>query len=318
MSTTTSARSGRRPDLRGRRPRSPGRAVRGGPQRPHRRGRLRGPAQPGDRNGDQRAEGALENNTDGDDIDVQCASIDLVKTAGNAADGTILTIPVPGSVTFTYVVTNTGTADLEDIALVDDNATPANTADDVTIICPSTSLEAGDSMTCTATLPVTGTGITRTNVATVTATPDLDYEAEVSATDDAVVKVPAPVVTPRPTPRSPRPHQHPRRGYPGRARQRPPACVQCRRGGARQACTRPVPPCDVPDGRGTRPLSGRRRQPRRRSGRGGGRHDGDRIRGCSHCPPGHAEILARAGAVAVIGEMADLTLAVAERHPAAR
>ena len=40
--------------------------------------------------------------------------------------------------------------------------------------------------------------------------------------------------------------------------------------------------------------------------------------GGSHCPPGHAEILARAGAVAVIGEMADLTLAVAERHPAAR
>ena len=74
----------------------------------------------------------LENNTDGDDIVVQCASIDLVKTAGNAADGTILTIPVPGSVTFTYVVTNTGTADLVDIALVDDNATPANTADDVT------------------------------------------------------------------------------------------------------------------------------------------------------------------------------------------
>ena len=59
-------------------------------------------------------------------------------------------------------------------------------------------------MTCTATLPVTGTGITRTNIATVTATPVLDTEAEVSATDDAVVKVPAPVVTPRPTPGSPR------------------------------------------------------------------------------------------------------------------
>ena len=56
-------------------------------------------------------------------------------------------------------------------------------------------------MTCTATLPVTGTGITRTNIATVTATPVLDSEGEVSATDDAVVKVPAPVVTPRPTPR---------------------------------------------------------------------------------------------------------------------
>ena len=144
---------------------------------------------------------ATGNNQDGDTVDVQCASISLVKTAGDAADGAILTIPVPGTVTFTYVVTNTGTTDLEGIHLVDDNATPANTADDITIICPQTSLEAGESMTCTADIPVTGTGITRTNVATVTAHPVLDEESTVSATDDAVVKVPAPVITPRPTPR---------------------------------------------------------------------------------------------------------------------
>ena len=143
----------------------------------------------------------LANNSDGDEIDVLCPSISLVKTAGNAADGAILTIPVPGDVVFTYLVTNTGSADLTDIALVDDNATPANTADDITVLCPETFLAAGDTMTCTATIPVTGKGITRTNVATVTAVPLVDSETEVSATDDAVVKVPAPVVTPRPTPR---------------------------------------------------------------------------------------------------------------------
>jgi hypothetical protein len=143
---------------------------------------------------------ATGNNQDGDTVDVQCASISLVKTAGDAADGEILTIPVPGTVTFTYVVTNTGTSDLEDIELVDDNAT-ANTDDDITVICPSTTLEAGESMTCTADIPVTGKGITRTNVATVTAVPVLDSESTVSATDDAVVKVPAPVITPRPTPK---------------------------------------------------------------------------------------------------------------------
>ena len=86
----------------------------------------------------------LDNNRDGDEIDVLCPSIDLVKTAGNAADGAILTIPVPGDVVFTYLVTNTGSADLTDIALVDDNATPANTADDITVICPETFLAAGD------------------------------------------------------------------------------------------------------------------------------------------------------------------------------
>jgi uncharacterized repeat protein (TIGR01451 family) len=146
-------------------------------------------------------EDATGNNTDGAEIDVQCASISLVKTAGNAADGAILTIPVPGNVTFTYVVKNTGTATLVNIHLVDDNATPANTADDVTVTCPKTTLAAGESMTCTVSLPVTGTGITRTNVAVVTAHPQLDTESTVSAHDDAVVKVPAPVVTPRPTPK---------------------------------------------------------------------------------------------------------------------
>ena len=120
---------------------------------------------------------ATENNSDDATIDVQCASISLVKTAGTAADGATLVVAKPGNVVFTYVVTNTGTADLMDISLVDDNATPANTGDDITVICPSLTLAAGASMTCTATLPVTY-GL-RTNIATVTAVPELEPEAEV-------------------------------------------------------------------------------------------------------------------------------------------
>ena len=142
-------------------------------------------------------------NTDNDQasasIAVQCTGITLVKTAGDAANGDTLTLLVPGNVVFTYVVTNTGTADLQGLVLVDDNATPANPADDITVTCPSSTLAAGESMTCTATLPV-GYG-THTNTATVTTHPVVDQEGTVSATDNAVVFVPQPEVTPTPTPK---------------------------------------------------------------------------------------------------------------------
>ena len=144
------------------------------------------------------AEDALDNSDDAS-ITVQCASISLVKTAGDAADGTELLVPVPGNVIFTYVVTNTGTATLQDVTLVDDNATPNNTADDITVTCPKLILAPGEVMTCHATLPVTF-GL-RINIATVTANPVLDPETEVSDTDDAVVRVPELEVTPKPTPR---------------------------------------------------------------------------------------------------------------------
>jgi uncharacterized repeat protein (TIGR01451 family) len=130
-------------------------------------------------------------NDGGDDddstIDVYCPSVGIVKTAGTAADGTVF-VTTPGNVEFTYVVTNTGTIDLVNIVVVDDNATPANTADDVTLVCPKDALSAGESMTCTATLPV-GFGV-RTNVAEVTGNPSIDTEVEVSDEDDAVVRVP--------------------------------------------------------------------------------------------------------------------------------
>ena len=138
------------------------------------------------------AEQAMGNNSDDATIVVECASISLVKTAGNAADGATY-VTEPGDVLFTYVVTNTGTADLENIALVDDNATPGDTSDDVTVTCPETTLAAGASMTCTTTLPV-DFGV-RTNVATVTANSVLDVEGQVSDTDDAVVRVPQLTIT---------------------------------------------------------------------------------------------------------------------------
>jgi uncharacterized repeat protein (TIGR01451 family) len=144
------------------------------------------------------ATSAKGNNSDDASITVQCASISLVKTADAAADGADLLLAVPGDVVFTYVVTNTGTAALTNVALVDDNATPGDTSDDIAIVCPKTTLAAGEAMTCTATLPV-GIGL-RVNIATVTANPVLDPEGKVSDTDDAVVRVPEPEVTPTPTP----------------------------------------------------------------------------------------------------------------------
>ena len=144
------------------------------------------------------AASAMGNNSDDASITVQCASISLVKTAGNAADDADLLLAVPGNVVFTYVVTNTGTAALENVDLVDDNATPGDTSDDIAITCPEDTLAAGESMTCNATLPV-GIGL-RINIATVTANPVLESEGEVSDADDAVVRVPEPEVTPTPTP----------------------------------------------------------------------------------------------------------------------
>jgi len=140
---------------------------------------------------DNEAAADTENNTDDANIVVQCASISLVKTAGTAADGDEF-VTEPGTVTFTYLVTNTGTAALQNITLVDDNATPADTSDDVTVTCPQSALAAGAWMTCTADLPV-GFGL-RTNVAEVTASPVLG-EGQVSATDDAVVRVPQLTIT---------------------------------------------------------------------------------------------------------------------------
>jgi hypothetical protein len=106
--------------------------------------------------------------------------IDILKTV----DPT--TLPVGGGdVTYTYVVTNTGDVPLTDVAVRDDNGTPANTADDFDVDCPKTELAVDEAMTCTA--DVSGTTETTTNIATATGK---DGDTTVTDTDDATVTVP--------------------------------------------------------------------------------------------------------------------------------
>ena len=62
--------------------------------------------------------------------------------------------PSPGTVTYTYLVTNTGPLALSDVTVTDDNGTPATPGDDFAATCPKTTLAVGESMTCTATIDV--------------------------------------------------------------------------------------------------------------------------------------------------------------------
>ncbi len=89
------------------------------------------------------AKGDTEDNTDDAVVIVHCTGLTLVKTAGTAADGAEL-VAMPGDVLFTYVVKNSGSAALENLALVDDNATPADPSDDIVVTCPKTTLGAGE------------------------------------------------------------------------------------------------------------------------------------------------------------------------------
>ncbi len=122
--------------------------------------------------------------------------IELVKTAGNAADGETEYIDSPQSVTYTYTYTNTGETHLKDITVVDDNGTPSDTSDDFTVCTISGPLAPGDSGTCTASRTISAD---TTNTATVTANPtdgngtDLPGN-DVSDTDDAVVDLVSPAI----------------------------------------------------------------------------------------------------------------------------
>ena len=122
-------------------------------------------------------------------------SIDIVKTAGDATDGAVLT-DLAGDITYTYVVTNDGANRLVDIEIVDDNGTPADTSDDFgtadgTITCDvdPRELDPGASMTCTATVPVTDS---RTNIATVNGSSV--HGTPVEDEDDAEVIIRKPVI----------------------------------------------------------------------------------------------------------------------------
>lgn len=112
-------------------------------------------------------------------------SISIVKTAGTALDGAEF-LTGPGPVTYTYKVTNTGPVSLSGIVVTDDNGTPGTTSDDFTVVCPGTTLAAGASMTCRATITVTAN---RTNIGTVTGTSH--GGTHVTDSDDAVVRVPS-------------------------------------------------------------------------------------------------------------------------------
>ena len=81
---------------------------------------------------------------------------------------------------------NTGPVTLNSVSVVDDNGTPADDSDDFEVDCPKTTLEAGESMSCEATLTVT---TNRTNIAA--ASGESDGGTQVEDSDDAVVRVPA-------------------------------------------------------------------------------------------------------------------------------
>ena len=90
---------------------------------------------------------------DTDDHTVSVPDIEIVKTAGDAADGEVYATEA-GDVTYTYAVQNSGPVSLVDVTVTDDAGTPADDSDDFDATCPKTTLAAGESMTCTATVAV--------------------------------------------------------------------------------------------------------------------------------------------------------------------
>ena len=127
--------------------------------------------------------------TDNAVVDIVNPSIQVVKTAGTAPDGTILYLPGGGPVLYTYVVTNTGDTYLTNIPVKDDNGTPGVPGDDITVCTIAGPLAPGASATCTTTLNITAD---RTNIATATGTPSNQAGqplgvGNVTDTDDAVV-----------------------------------------------------------------------------------------------------------------------------------
>ncbi len=79
--------------------------------------------------------------TDSDDAKVDVIGLTVVKTVG------VTSVSVGDTVTYTYVITNTGSVPLSDITLTDDKIG--------TITLPATTLAAGQSMSVTATYVVT-------------------------------------------------------------------------------------------------------------------------------------------------------------------
>jgi uncharacterized repeat protein (TIGR01451 family)/fimbrial isopeptide formation D2 family protein len=91
--------------------------------------------------------------SDDEEVIPEFPDIEVVKTAGDAADDEVFET-VPGDVTYTYVVTNDGPLPLSDVTVTDDAGTPGDTSDDFTADCPKTTLAVDESMTCTFTIDV--------------------------------------------------------------------------------------------------------------------------------------------------------------------
>lgn len=125
------------------------------------------------------------NDTDDAVVDVLIPGIEIIKTAGGAADGATYFAEPGELVTYTYEVTNTGDLTLSGLVVRDDNGTPAYPGHDFDALCAETTLAPGASTTCAAS--VTFGFLGRTNVAVASAeTPE---ELPVSDSDDAVVAV---------------------------------------------------------------------------------------------------------------------------------
>ena len=120
-------------------------------------------------------------------VDVVGAAIQIVKTAGDAADGAeYVTEPGTNNVTYHYLVTNTGDVDLLDVHVIDDAGTPGDTSDDIAV-CTIASLPAGFSAPCSITLSIS---VTTTNIAVASGHTEQQPDTAVAASDDAVVRVP--------------------------------------------------------------------------------------------------------------------------------
>lgn len=106
-------------------------------------------------------------------------AIDLIKTAGDAADGEIYINDPEGTVTFTYEVVNTGGTNLSDMVIVDDAGTPLDASDDITLTSAECAdltgpLAPGERINCTADLLITALITPYTNTALVKGLPTND------------------------------------------------------------------------------------------------------------------------------------------------
>lgn len=132
----------------------------------------------------------------------------LTKTVAGTPDGEVATVEVGSSVTYDFLVENTGDTHLSDITITDDLGTP-DTTDDVEVCRIEGVLPPGESRTCSIDLVVT---VDTTNLGIATAVPSgpdgtpLNGLPPVETTDTAVVTVvppPAPPAPPAPPPPAP-------------------------------------------------------------------------------------------------------------------